>query len=184
MMRVTPYICGILFGCLLVKFVMIALTNAARQMQAEESSVAALGQPSPLREIEAVRILTEQASRPRANPIVVPDWRERLLDAIEQVESGGRGARTPDGDGGRAIGPFQIWEAYWIDAVEYDENLRCAYQDCRRPDMARRVVIAYLTRYDAWTSPEKAARVHNGGPRGHLKATTLPYWERVKEAMR
>lgn len=33
---------------------------------------------------------------------------EQILDAIERVESSGRGKNTPDGDGGKAIGPFQI----------------------------------------------------------------------------
>jgi hypothetical protein len=114
---------------------------------------------------------------------------EQLLDAIEQVESGGRGANTPDGDGGKAIGPFQIHRAYWRDAVEFDRTIGGKYEDCRKPEYARRVVRAYLTRYGKGKSNESLARMHNGGC-GILKRKeteawhrTTQYWRKVKEAM-
>ena len=110
---------------------------------------------------------------------------DALLDAIEQVESSGRGVNTPDGDGGKAIGPFQIWKSYWKDAVEYDKSLASgSYQDCRKPEYARRVVRAYLTRYGRGKTNEEMARIHNGGPRGHKKHSTLEYWERVKREIK
>ena len=48
------------------------------------------------------------------------------------VESGGD--INAVGDGGLAIGPFQIQEAYWSDAVEYDPSLKSGgktYQNCK-----------------------------------------------------
>lgn len=109
----------------------------------------------------------------------------RILDAIRQVESSGRDD-VPDGDGGRAIGPYQIHEVYWRDAVAHDPSLAPAgYQACRRRDYAERVVRAYMQRWvpQAWRhgDPEIVARTHNGGPRGSEKDSTLRYWARVAE---
>jgi len=109
---------------------------------------------------------------------------ENLLDAIEQVESSGMGANTPDGDGGKAIGPFQIHRAYWKDAVEFDRTIGGKYEDCRKPEYARKIVRAYLSRYGKGKSAKELARIHNGGPKGHRKASTLPYWEKVDEILR
>jgi hypothetical protein len=106
---------------------------------------------------------------------------DRILDAIRQVETGG--CKNPSeavGDGGKAIGPFQIHLGYWKDAVAFDKSLGGTYNDCRKPEYARRVVRAYLTRYGRGKTNEEMARIHNGGPRGHRKSATLEYWERVK----
>jgi len=43
---------------------------------------------------------------------------EKWVDAVEQVESSGRGADTPSGDTGRARGPFQFWHAAWMDCSD------------------------------------------------------------------
>ena len=44
-------------------------------------------------------------------------WRE-TLDAIRVVETGGcpNDGIGAIGDGGNALGPYQIWKPYWIDA--------------------------------------------------------------------
>ena len=110
-----------------------------------------------------------------------------VLDAIRFVESSGR-ANPPDGDGGRAIGPYQIWKIYWTDAVKQEPKLgHGTYQDCRRLDYAERVITAYMQRYapDAWerVEAETIARIHNGGPKGYQKAATLPYWRKVEAAL-
>ena len=113
-----------------------------------------------------------------------------LLDAIRQVESGGRGAETPDGDGGKAIGAYQIHRAYWQDATEW-LRVDWPYADARDPVKARRAVVAYMDRYGRnfqretgrEATAEVYARMHNGGPRGWKKKATLPYWNRVKRVM-
>src|SRR5262245_20264492 len=67
-----------------------------------------------------------------------------ILDALRTVETGGErnGGRHAIGDGGAAIGPYQIHRAYWIDA-----KLPGRFEDCRDPDYARAVVLAYWKRY-------------------------------------
>src|SRR5690606_21438428 len=95
--------------------------------------------------------------------------RARLLDAIRMVESSDR-PDPPDGDGGLAIGPYQIHRVYWLDAVEAEPSLGGRYEDCRRRGYAERVIAAYMRRYvpEAWEAAdaEVVARTHNGGPQG------------------
>ncbi len=117
-----------------------------------------------------------------ATNVSPPNNHDKLLDAIEMVESAGRGEATPDGDNGRAKGPFQIHKVYWTDAVAHDKTLGGTYDDCRRSAYARKVVLAYWDRYapqDA--SDEVLARIHNGGPKGHKKKSTLSYWNKIQK---
>jgi hypothetical protein len=118
---------------------------------------------------------------------------DRILDAIRQVETGGcKDPANAVGDGGRAIGPFQIHQAYWADAVEHDPSIGGEYADCRDEEYARQIVLAYLSRYcKVWTD-ENVARIHNGGG-GILKrqhstkakdkkawANNTKYWSKVR----
>jgi hypothetical protein len=110
--------------------------------------------------------------------------RAQILDAIRAVESRGLDP-TPDGDGGRAIGPYQIAAPYWMDAAEQDLSLfEGEWFDCRDREYAERVIGAYMERYcpEAWAAgdAEIIARTHNGGPRGPMRCSTLDYWGRVK----
>jgi hypothetical protein len=104
---------------------------------------------------------------------------DEILDALRRVESGG----VPDpslavGDGGEAIGPYQIHYGYWQDA-----DVPGAFEDCRDLAYARRVVIGYWRRYcpQAFRAldAEVLARVHNGGPKGHAKRSTEVFWNKV-----
>lgn len=107
-----------------------------------------------------------------------------VLDAIKQVETGG--CKDPSkavGDNGKAIGPFQIHYVYWKDAVEYDPSIGGKYSDCKNEEYARKVVVAYLSRYTPNWNPQTVARIHNGGPKGHKKSATIKYWNKVKENM-
>ena len=95
----------------------------------------------------------------------------RILDTLQTVETGGE--RDPDaavGDGGKALGAYQIWRIYWVDACQYDPSLRArGYEAVTDREYAERVVIAYLSRYcKTWTIDE-CARIHNGGPAGATK---------------
>ncbi len=110
-----------------------------------------------------------------------------ILDAIEAVETGGHAdPANAIGDGGKALGPMQIHKVYWLDAVEHDPSLVAngeTYQSVRDRTYARRVVMAYWSRYaKSWTS-EELARIHNGGPKGYAKRATLGYWAKVKKAL-
>lgn len=113
---------------------------------------------------------------------VPPAEVDQLLAAIATVESGNDSNAV--GDGGKAIGAYQIHKVYWQDAVEFDKTLGGSYQDCYDPDYARRVVLAYLKRYaPAGATQETLARIHNGGPRGYLKKATLKYWAKVQKEL-
>lgn len=114
-------------------------------------------------------------------PPTVPT--DRLLDAMYTVESS-RG-KVLVGDGGKAIGPYQIWYKYWRDAVEYDPSIGGVYRDCMRKDYAERIVWAYWCRYaPQGATVQDLARIHNGGPSGHKNAKTLKYWDRIKQALK
>ena len=108
-----------------------------------------------------------------------------VLDAIKAVETGGcADPNAATGDNGRAIGAFQIHKCYWQDAVEYDKTIGGCYADCRNEAYARRIVVAYLSRYcRVWTA-ETVSRIHNGGPKGASRAATLAYWHKVENALR
>lgn len=111
---------------------------------------------------------------------------QQILDAIWMVEASGRLA-PPDGDGGRSIGPYQIQKAYWLDAVARRPDLGGTYADVRDMAYAARVIAAYMERWapDAWQrrDAEVIARIHNGGPKGASKESTLKYWGRVKAVL-
>lgn len=110
---------------------------------------------------------------------------DKLLSAIETVESGGRGDETPDGDGGKAIGPFQIHKSYWKDAVDFDKSIGGKYEDCHKLEYSRKIVRAYMSRYaPVGATDETAARIHNGGPKGAEKKATKGYWEKVKKVLK
>ncbi len=95
----------------------------------------------------------------------------RILDTLQAVETGGE--RDPDsavGDGGKALGAYQVWRVYWVDACEYDPTLRNrGYEAVTDREYAERVVIAYLSRYARDWSIDTIARIHNGGPAGATK---------------
>ena len=97
--------------------------------------------------------------------------------ALHLVETSGRTGPIV-GDGGAALGPLQIHRAYHADSRVAGDYSRVADLD-----YSKRVATAYLKRYapTAWAAGdiETLARVHNGGPRGHLKSATKGYGARV-----
>jgi hypothetical protein len=107
-----------------------------------------------------------------------------ILDAIEKVETGGqRDSANAIGDGGKALGPMQIHRVYWVDAVDHDPSLVAngeTYDSVRDRAYARRVVMAYWSRYAKSWDAQTLARIHNGGPKGHVRKATLGYWAKVK----
>jgi hypothetical protein len=75
----------------------------------------------------------------------VPD---AFLQAVEQVESSGRGALTPDGDGGLARGPLQWHSVAWKDCSAIRRKAGLAvypYADARNPARARDYARTWLT---------------------------------------
>lgn len=105
----------------------------------------------------------------------------RFINALHYVEASGRTGQLL-GDNGRSLGPLQIGRAYWVDS-----RVPGRYEQCADLAYSRRVVTAYMRRYakDALVNGdwEKLARIHNGGPAGHLRKSTLPHWRKVKSAL-
>ena len=113
---------------------------------------------------------------------------KELMCALRIVESGGDDNAV--GDGGKAIGPYQIWKIYWKDAIEFDPSIGGKYEDCFNREYAEKIVDAYMRRYatkrrlghePTW---EDMARIHNGGPNGHKKQSTVKYWKKVQNVLR
>ena len=117
----------------------------------------------------------------------------RLLHAIRIVETGGEvDPLTAVGDNGTSIGPYQISEAYYNDAVGQTPSLQDSgqtYQNVMGPGScaySEMVIQAYMDRYATearlgrTATEEDIARIHNGGPNGYQEDSTLPYWNLVE----
>jgi hypothetical protein len=103
---------------------------------------------------------------------------DSFFRALHIVETSGRTGPIL-GDNGKALGPLQIHRSYHADSRVAGDYSRVADLD-----YSKRVATAYLKRHApvAWAAGdvETLARVHNGGPRGHLKPATKGYGVRVK----
>ncbi|MBC8442587.1 MAG: hypothetical protein H8D80_00190 [Proteobacteria bacterium] len=130
--------------------------------------------------INANLVLSEQTLPPAGGM-------DDFLQAIGQIESNNKDDAV--GDGGNAIGRYQIWKIYWQDAVEFDPSIGGEYEDVTDPDYAARVVLAYLRRYATKKrlghepTFEDMARIHNGGPNGYKKDATIKYWNKVEPVL-
>ena len=113
---------------------------------------------------------------------------DRLLDAIWYVESGCRNGHIK-GDGGNALGPMQIWRAFWQDAVEFSGQ-GGKYEDVADIKYAKKTVKNYWKRYCIARRVGReptiwhAAVMVNGGPNAHKasgkkKANLVKYWDKV-----
>lgn len=136
----------------------------------------------------------------------------KLLEAMCEVECGrsvkkamkdGPAGKIPFGDDGDSRGPLQIQVSFFIDATEWAEkngiesaHEAFTYQPTYGHDSsdvdswpgAMAITLFYWNRYAFKAlydgDLETLARIHNGGPRGHRKKATIPYWERVKAVMK
>jgi len=101
---------------------------------------------------------------------------DRLLDAIAKVES--HHDPSAIGDGGRACGVYQIHRPYWADGTKL-LGVTWDYRLATDPVKAREVVRAYLLHYGRGCTLLEMARIHNGGPTGHKKPSTLAYARKI-----
>ena len=105
---------------------------------------------------------------------------DRILDAIQKVETGG--CKDPSlavGDNGKAIGSLQIHYPYWKDATDFDPSIGGKYSDCTDEAYARKIAIAYFTRYSPNWEIETLAGILNRGTKGHLRKATVKYRAKV-----
>ena len=109
---------------------------------------------------------------------------DRLLNAIEQVESHGNAAAI--GDQGRALGSMQIWQCVVIDANRI-AGVSYSHADALNRTKARQIASIYLNYYGKRIghapTEQDYARIWNGGPSGHKKIATLGYWIKVKKEL-
>ncbi len=106
----------------------------------------------------------------------------QLVKAIRQVESSGNDQAV--GDGGKAVGALQI---HPIMVAEVNRILgEQLYTLDDRKDAGKSIEMFmvfskyYAKHWNDW-SAEGIARRWNGGARGHLKKSTMPYWRKVKK---
>lgn len=112
---------------------------------------------------------------------------EDFVAAIHQVETTGRTGKIY-GDGRRSLGPLQISQAAWRDAVKADKSLGGTYADCKTLWYSTKVMRAYLQRHDPeafrngdW---ETCARLWNSGPSWSAKVRlTHKYWAAVRSQL-
>ena len=108
----------------------------------------------------------------------------RLLAAMCEVESNCMtGKIGKDGE----IGWYQILPDFWTDALEHDPSIGGEYEDVAKDkEYAEKVILAYWDRYATVKrlgrepTDEDRARIHNKGPNGYKKDSSLDYWNKVK----
>lgn len=107
----------------------------------------------------------------------------KFIMIIASIESGCNPNAV--GDDLKSIGILQIQEAYVKDAAEHAEK-NWVHMDALDELTAIRIFRAYMDRYateERLGRPvtfEDIARIHNGGPNGYKKQSTIPYWNKVK----
>lgn len=104
-----------------------------------------------------------------------------LIDALSIVESN----NNPDavGDGGKAAGILQMHSPVVEDVNDFYGTNYAWPRDAFNPATAREICRLYLERwlkYVLAAGPVDAARIWNGGPRGHLKQATCAYWKKAQ----
>eukprot|EP00117_Sycon_ciliatum_P026663 scpid87601/ scgid21836/ Lysozyme 1; 1,4-beta-N-acetylmuramidase 1; cv-lysozyme 1 len=118
---------------------------------------------------------------------------ETFFRALRHVES--TGDDNAVGDDGASQGPLQIKRAYYNDAVVSDPSLTgngMSYDDVKGQGSyaySKRVVQSYMDHYATserlgrQPTLEDIARIHNGGPTGYKRDSTLGYWQKVNGQM-
>ena len=106
-----------------------------------------------------------------------------LILALIQVESGGDDKAI--GDNGKSYGCLQITADYvadvsWASGIPYAHEE--AFDRLKSIDMFLIYMSVYATkgRLNREPTAEDMARIHNGGPNGWKKPSTLKYWKKVE----
>ena len=111
----------------------------------------------------------------------------KIILAIIAVESGGNDLAV--GDNGKAYGCLQMHSAYVQDASEY-AGRPWEHDDAFDRQASIEIFKAYMGRYATSNrvgkdiTAEHIARIHNGGPNGHLNPNTEKYWIKVKAVLK
>ena len=110
-----------------------------------------------------------------------------LLAAMCEVESNCDPTKVGKDD---EIGWYQILPDFWTDALEHDPSIGGTYKDvAKNKQYAERVILAYWDRYATMKrlgrepTDEDRARIHNKGPNGYKKDSSIPYWNKVTKIL-
>lgn len=101
-----------------------------------------------------------------------------LILVLIQIESGGNDLQI--GDDGLAYGCLQMHSAYVQDAAEH-AGKDWVHNDAFDRETSIEIFTAYMDRYATkerlgrTPTVEDVVRIHNGGPNGYKKDSTLPY---------
>lgn len=104
-----------------------------------------------------------------------------LFLAIVAIESGGN--RLAVGDGGKAVGPAQIWAVVVADCNRISGGhftLDDRYSLQKSQEMFLIYTSHYGKKFGTPITDETRARIWNGGPNGPLKHSTEKYWTKIK----
>lgn len=116
---------------------------------------------------------------------------EQFLVILQIVETGHTAnyGENAYGDNGQALGPLQIHRACHYDACEH-LGINFGYDECAKWPASSLVCYGYMSRYAKkalmrmeLSDIEKMCRIWNGGPNGHKKKATEPYWRRFAQTM-
>jgi hypothetical protein len=124
---------------------------------------------------------------------------DKLVPVLVKVESSGRndavGDRKSNAKGNSANSYF-AWGCLQLHKVYVDDVNRISgkkYEHCDAFDRkkAEEIVKIYLVHYGKHyerktgkpASLEILSRIHNGGPNGYAKKSTVKYWAKVKKSM-
>ena len=85
------------------------------------------------------------------------------------------------------IGWYQILPDFWTAALEHDPSIGGEYEDVAKDkEYAEKIILAYWDRYATIDrlgripTDEDRARIHNKGPNGYKKDSSIDYWNKVK----
>ena len=105
-----------------------------------------------------------------------------LFTAIVAIESGGDCNAV--GDGGKAVGPAQIWEITVRDCNRILGKPVFKVGDrislTKSAEMFQIYTEHYGKKYGVPVTDEVRSKVWNGGPNGPKKPATQKYWNKVK----
>jgi hypothetical protein len=110
----------------------------------------------------------------------------KLLAAMCEVESGGDCSKIGLAD---ELGCYQILEPYWFDALEHDPSIGGVYEDVLDKEYSEKVIYSFWDRYATKerlgrpVTDEDRARMHNKGPNGYKKDSSIPYWNKVNKIL-
>ena len=108
-----------------------------------------------------------------------------LVDAVMYVESRNNPNawnKREDACGVLQIRPIMIND---VNRIISKKNIPKVYTLADRWNKTKSIEIFYIIQeyYSPNGTPERIARVWNGGPNGHKKPQTLAYWHKVKEQL-